>query len=150
MGAKSLRSLEPTRDFSSTTGADPHQSFQFPSLDHLVFLHRLNEVSNAASSEKSQAPNKLSDHHHSHKVAYRPYLWVNLADTMVSDSVTPIQAEFRLMWLFRCMTALSTTQLGCLIGAKYNTADLNDIRLTKYDPKNHELDPGTDYLCPTT
>ena len=33
--------------------------------------------------------------------------------------------------------------------AKYTTADLNDNRLTKYDPKNHEQDPGTDYLCPT-
>ena len=72
----------------------------------------------------------------------------NLIDTSVSLNVTPNQTEFR-AWIngrvhpsFGMKTRWFITSPGCLDVAKYNVADLQDLKLLKYDPKDHEQDPG--------
>ena len=72
----------------------------------------------------------------------------NLIDTSISMNVTPNQTEFR-AWIngrvhpsFGMKDTMVHYIAGLLDAAKYTTADLQDLKLLKYDPKDHEQDPG--------
>ena len=72
----------------------------------------------------------------------------NLIDTSVSLNVTPNQTEFR-AWIngrvhpsFGMKDTMVQYISRMLDAAKYNVADLQDLKLLKYDPKDHEQDPG--------
>ena len=72
----------------------------------------------------------------------------NLIDTSVSLNVTPNQTEFR-AWIngrvhpsFGMKDTMVHYISRMLDAAKYNVADLQDLKLLKYDPKDHEQDPG--------
>ena len=72
----------------------------------------------------------------------------NLIDTSVSLNVTPNQTEFR-AWIngrvhpsFGMKDTMVHYISRLLDVAKYNVADLQNLKLLKYDPKDHEQDPG--------
>ena len=72
----------------------------------------------------------------------------NLIDTSVSLNVTPNQTEFR-AWIngrvhqsFGMKDTMVHYISRLLDVAKYTVADLQDLKLLKYDPKDHEQDPG--------
>ena len=72
----------------------------------------------------------------------------NLLDASISTNVTPNQTEFR-AWIkarihlsFGLKDPMINYIARMLDVAKYTPADLQDLKLTKYDPKDHEQDPG--------
>ena len=72
----------------------------------------------------------------------------NLIDTSVSLNVTPNQTEFR-AWIngrvhqsFGMKDTMVHYISRLLDVAKYTVAALQDLKLLKYDPKDHEQDPG--------
>ena len=72
----------------------------------------------------------------------------NLIDTSVSPTVTPNQTEFR-AWIngrvhpsFGMKDTMVHYISRMLDVAKYKVSDLQDLKLLKYDPQDHEQDPG--------
>ena len=73
---------------------------------------------------------------------------VNLADSSLTTAVTPNQTMIR-AWMksyldksFMLHETMINYVARMLDLSNYTTNDLLDIRLTKYDPKDHEQDPG--------
>lgn len=73
---------------------------------------------------------------------------VNLADASVLEPVTLNQAQLR-VWIksnldkvFVLQDSMINYVAKMLDDSKYTTADLMDVRLATYDPKDHEQGPG--------